>query len=59
MFRRKLYIGNVVLIKKTNMTGTVKAIHYNPYTPWTSISSYEVVTNSGVEFCSRNELKKL
>jgi len=56
MFRRKLHIGDLVLIKKTKLTGKVTLIHYNPYTPWESVTSYQVDNN---ELYSRNELKKL
>ena len=55
MFRKKLNEGDLVLIKKTMETGKITAIHYNPYTQWTSVSSYQV---NGSCY-SRNQLKKL
>lgn len=59
MFRRKLHIGDTVLIKATKKLGIVNAIHYNPYVPWNSISSYGVDNNSDYSIYSRKELKKL
>lgn len=59
MFRQKLHIGDKVLIKSTNEVCIVKAIHYNPYSPWNSISSYGVSSKTGISCYSRKELKKL
>lgn len=59
MFRRKLHIGDTVIIKKTKESGIVVAIHGNPYIPWNNISSYGIKSNTGISCYSRKELKKL
>jgi hypothetical protein len=59
MFRRKLRIGDKVLIKRNGCISVVDDILYNPYTPWKSISSYKVGSKSDYSFYGRNDLKKL
>ena len=59
MFRRKLHVGDTVLIKQSGCIGVVEDVLYNPYVPWKSISSYKVGSKSDYSFYTRNELKKL
>lgn len=59
MFRRKLHVGDTVLIKRNGYIGVVEDILYNPYIPWKSISSYKVGSKSDYSFYARKELKKL